>query len=85
MHRREGYAIMAECESIRTVYASVVFLVLLTATVFSLQRTVNDGKKLQRCWSIPESVLESPRYILQVPHPSGTGGLSALSLLTPLI
>ena len=35
--------------------------------------------------SIPEPVLKSPRHVLQVLHPSGTSGLSTLSLLTPFV
>jgi len=33
----------------------------------------------------PEAVLEPPRNTLQMPHPSSTSGLSALSLLAPLV
>ena len=33
----------------------------------------------------PESVLESPRHIFQVTHPSCSRSLSALCLLTPLV
>ena len=34
---------------------------------------------------IPKPILEPPRRILQVPHPAGTGGLSELGPLAPLI
>ena len=34
---------------------------------------------------IPETVLEPPGYVLEVAHPAGTSGLSALCLLTPLV
>lgn len=33
----------------------------------------------------PESVLESPRDVLEIPHPSGASSLSSLGLLSPLI
>ena len=38
---------------------------------------------MNKC-DIPEAVLEPPRDLLQVTHPSSSGGLSALSLLAPL-
>lgn len=40
---------------------------------------------LNRNGVLSETVLESPRNMLEVAHTAGTGGLSPLSLLTPLI
>lgn len=37
------------------------------------------------CENLPEAVLEPPRDILQVPHSTGTGGLSSLSLQAPVV
>ncbi|CAG8596213.1 10403_t:CDS:2, partial [Acaulospora colombiana] len=34
---------------------------------------------------IPEAILKSPRDVLEVPHPTSSGGLSPLSLLSPLV
>lgn len=45
----------------------------------SQQRIHRDAKIV----ILPESVLESPRYLLQVSHSASPGGLSALSLLPP--
>ena len=33
----------------------------------------------------PEAVLEPPRNVIQVAHAASAGGLSALSLLAPLV
>ena len=67
------------------VYASVVFLVRLTARVFSLCRIMNIKTDETTLLIAPEAILESPRNGLQVAHAASTSRLSALGLLAPLI
>ena len=43
------------------------------------------GKPPRKTGSSPEAVLESSRHILQVAHPSSSGGLSTLSLFAPVV
>ena len=65
-------------------YASVVFLTLFCHHIFpeAKARWVQStgGQK-----DVPKTILEPPRYILQVAHPVSASGLSALSLLSPFI
>lgn len=55
--------------------------------VFSLNEilevAVRDGKRRGR--DAPETILEPPRDVLEVRHPAGTGGFSALSLQAPVV
>jgi hypothetical protein len=41
-------------------------------------------KRPHKGFGAPETILESPRDMFEVPHPAGTRRLSALSLLAPL-
>lgn len=67
------------------VYSEAAALVLFLAVVFSLFEIVSLAWRSSVLANAPETVFESPRNLLQVPHSSSTSGLSALGLLTPLI
>jgi hypothetical protein len=65
-------------------------LTFLVAEVPSLQIITehSEYKKRKRKRDktfLPEAVLELPGDFLQVPHSTGTGGLSSLSLQAPVV
>jgi hypothetical protein len=61
------------------------------ATVFSLRdddMTAFRGHEISTPkteFRSPETILEPPRYVFEVPHPAGPRRLSALRLLSPLV
>jgi len=68
-------------------YASVVFFTRFVATVFSLTCIISVIREVNNLPDVivPESVLESSRYMLQITHSAGSSRLSTLRLLAPLI
>ena len=50
-------------------------------TAFQSSRNIN----FKTDFSAPETILESPRDVFEVPHPAGPRRLSALRLLSPLV
>ena len=69
----------------QTIYASEVLRVFFLATVFSLVDKINIGKTKKVEQGLPESILEPPGNIFQIPHPASASCLSALGLLSPHI
>ena len=67
-------------------YDSAGLVDLFLAAVFSLTSELRSVILYTTEFSdIPEPILESPRYRLEVSHPSSTSSLSSLSLLAPLV
>jgi len=61
-------------------FATVFSLRVDDMTAFRTPRKINS--KIDAL--APETILESPRDMFEVPHPASTRRLSALSLLSPL-
>ena len=49
----------------------------------AFQSSWNINSKTE--FGAPETILESPRDVFEVPHPAGPRRLSALCLLSPLV